>query len=412
MYIQTNEPISRERLAQKFKADVKGYLQTCEARRINLGQLFQEEAPEKDSSRSPEEALFEVCAHLDLYPSGSKKDPSSTVEQFLATPAGTQLFWAVLHNDYETALGLNDMTEETFAGAASETDLTPGGSFSPYAQLPLENKLRFSPRFPISALTPRVQTIPGLSYEQPEFQGPTATDEHVMKPIAPNAKIPTTTTVVGERQGKLKKIGEGLKIDDNIIGNNMFMEAYRMQVQQIALRTEQAIVNNGVEIMFKSLQPGNTNFDSLGSNPDLKDVIEVNLEQGVGNVYQYNLLIMRKSDAREWIYANINSGTDNTFAGQISPGRFDSVFPNIRLINNISGPTSLAFVGDSEIDTWTDSRFIATDPRFSLIYVRRGQAMRDDSDTDIETQTRRRFLSQMFDWWLVNPNGVKGWRLS
>ena len=400
----------RSALAKSFKANPKPFMDECQGKKTSLAHLFNKFAPEPTTSSMPKEALFEVCGHLDLYPSDNDDQASSTVGDFFnAGAAGINLFWGVLDHDYNETLGINQLLATT----ASETDLVPGSGFSPRAQLPMVNTQQMSPRFRITDLTPRVQTVTDLSYEQTQFQGPTNAADYVMKPVAPNAKIPTTTTIVGSRFGNLKKIGEGLKMDDNLTGNQMFMTAVRMQVELIALRTEQAIVNNGVKILFDSIGSAPTDFELLQANPDMADVIKVNLESGTNNAYMYNLLIFRQSEAEKWIEANIQNGQNLIFSN-LPEGRFSEVFNSIRVINNVSGATSIAFVGDSEIEGWgpANERFLGVDQRFALIYVRRGSGFRDDSDTDIETQTRRRFLTQFFDWWLVIPAAVKGWRLS
>ena len=405
-----NDLKDRSAIARAFKDNPASFLDECQARKISLNHLLEEKS-EDPGNGVP--AIFEVAARLDLYAKGSGDKPSSTIYDFFSTKHGMNIFWSILDHDYNRVLGIDKIEKQQFESIGSEADLTPGSSFAPRDQLPLENKLRFSPRFRISDLTPRVQTVSDLFYEQAEFQGPTDGDEYVMKPVAPNTAIPTTTTIVGTRAGSLQKIGAGIKIDDNITGNGMFMEAVRMHVEQIALRTENAIVNNAVKILFDSLGSGTTNFTSLGANPDLSAVIDVNLETGTGNAYMYDLILMRRDEAKEWIEANIQNGNNYIFGG-LPPGRFEEVFNSIRVVNNVSGPTRLAFVGNNEIEGWDGSqkRFMAIDPRFCLVYVRRGRGMRDDSDTDIETQTRRRFLTQFFDWWLVNPSARIGWRLS
>lgn len=408
--IDTDKTMGRQKLAQSFAANPKSFMDECQSRKIPLSYLLNEKSPEPSTSKAPDEALFEVAGHLGLYPKGDGSKPSSTVEEFFNTKAGINVFWGILDHDFERILGVNQLAEVGFESQSSEADLTPGSAFQPRSQMPLVDRAKFSPRFRITDLTQRTMTIRGLSYEQPEFKGPAEAAESVMKPVAPGTKIPTTTVVTGTRQGTVKKIGEGLVIDDNLVGNSLFMEAFRMRVELIAIRTEGALVNQGVEIAIKRLDPSaNTNFVALGATPDIADIIRVNLESGPGNAYMYNTLIMRQSQAYEWIQANVQS-PNNIFG--IPADRFNEVFPGIRVINNVAGATRLAFVGDSDIPGWTDEKFIALDDRFSLIYVRRGNGMRDDSDTDIETQTRRRFLTQFYDWWLVDPNGVRGWRLN
>ena len=90
-------------------------------------------------------------------------------------------------------------------------------------------------------------------------------------------------------------------------------------------------------------------------------------------------------------------------------GRFVSVFPGVTLLNSVSGPTVTAFVGNSEIPGWSTDNFIGVDQRFALSLMRRARGTRDEGDYDPETQVRRRFLSQHFDWYLEDINAVKGW---
>ena len=416
--------MTRSQLYQSFMANPKPFEQEAADRRIALPVLLNEKSPVADSSKDMPDALSSMLGRANLYISSTPSNPTSSAADFLKTSATRSLFWSVLDRDFDEGLGLHEIENNKSYGVEghasatnTEQDLTPGGAFNPRTTLPLVDRRKFRPRIAISDIAGSIQTIPGNSYQTPEYNTPDT--DHRMRPVPPTTPIPTTTLTVSERQGTLKKIGEGLRVDANMEFSNLFMESIRMWVAKLALHTETAIVNAGLRVLFASIPASGTRaFQSLGATPNLEDIINVNLYTGPGNAYSYNLLVMRQSDAATWIESNTmalasaGSGNTTTQAMIPQPGRFTTVFPGVTLLNSISAPTVLAFIGDDEISTWTATRFIGVDQRFALTLMRRARGTRDEGDYDPETQVRRRFLSQHFDWYLEDINAVKGWTLS
>ena len=418
----------RSQLYQSFMANPKPFEQEAADRRIALPVLLNEKSPSPDSHKDVPDALTSMLGRANLYISSNGNNPTSSAAEFLKTSATRSLFWAVLDRDFDEGLGLHEIEnnkgygiEGHASGTNTEQDLTPGGAFNPRTTLPLVDRRKFRPRISISDIAGSIQTIPGNSYQTPEYNTPDA--DHRMRPVPPTTPIPTTTLTVSERVGSLKKIGEGLRVDANMEFSNLFMESIRMWVAKLALHTETAIVNAGLRVLYSSIpSSGERAFTAaanlLGSVPNMRNIINVNLHTGPGNAYSYNILFMRQSDAQTWIEANTlalgatSSGQTTTQAMIPQPGRFVSVFPGVTLLNSISAPTVVAFVGDSEVSGWTANNFIGVDQRFALTLMRRARGTRDEGDYDPETQVRRRFLSQHFDWYLEDINAVKAWRLA
>ena len=416
--IPENDQMSRRQLHQDFMANHKEYEQEAADRRMSIPALLNAKSPNGDNNRDHPDALSSLLGRSDLYISSDAGNSTSSAADFMKTAATRSLFWAVLDRDFDEALGLYEIENnrgnrvEGFAsGTNTEQDLTPGGAFNPRTTLPLVDRRKFRPRIAISDIAGSVQTIPGNSYQTPEYNTPDA--DHRMRPVPPTTPIPTTTLTVSERQGSLKKIGEGLRVDANMEFSSLFMESIRMWVAKLALHTETSIVNAGIKVMYDSIADVSArSFTNVGATPNLQSIIRINLFTGPGNAYMYNLLIMRESEVRTWIEANTMalSATPTNQQNTIpAPGRFVSVFPGVTLLNSVAAPTVTAYVGDSEISGWNTDNFIGVDQRFALTLMRRARGTRDEGDYDPETQVRRRFLSQHFDWYLEDINAITGW---
>ena len=409
--------MTRSQMYQSFMANPKPFEQEAADRRMSLPVLLNEKSPVPEKSKDHPVALSSMLGRADLYISSNSNSATSTAADFMKTSATRALFWSVLDRDFDEHLGLYEIenNRENYASATNtEQDLTPGGAFNPRTTLPLVDRRKFRPRISISDIAGSVQTIPGNSYQTPEYNTPDT--DHRMRPVPPTTPIPTTTLTVSERVGSLKKIGEGLRVDANMEFSNLFMESIRMWVAKLALHTETSIVNAGIRILYESVDNvAARTFEAIGATPNLKSIIKVNLHTGPGNSYMYNLLIMREAEIETWIEANTlalgatSSGQTTTQAMIPQAGRFVSVFPGVTLLNSVSGPTVTAFVGNSEIPGWSTDNFIGVDQRFALSLMRRARGTRDEGDYDPETQVRRRFLSQHFDWYLEDINAVKGW---
>ena len=402
--------------ANEEKRTLDSYLNTC--------------IPEADV-RAGVDVLDYILGKEELYISSNNGAPSTDVEKFFDKKAPRQLAWAVLQRDYDNVLGLNciennkgnyngklkHMVAREFAlreAAASgelpvrdasgntETELTPGSAANPRAMLPVVDLRKYRPPIAISDIAGFIQTITGNSYHQ--VTDTTPADNQMVRATTETGELEVSRLEFGEKVGELRKVGRGLEFSKRALTNTAFIEGLRRWVMKIALRSETAIVNAGIEIMHKSL---GSSFTSVGTTPTRTSIIKVNLYRGEGNAYLYNLLIMREAQAEAWIDANVNANVGTAIA---AAGRFTSVFPGVELVNNVSGPTRVAYVGNSEIDGWTSgTQFIGVDQREALTLVRVLGGNLDEQDYDPQTSVYRRFISQLFDWNLEDTNAVTGW---
>lgn len=407
--------------ASEEKRTLDSYLNTC----------IDEDSPESGS-----DVMDYILGKEGLYTSGNNGAPSTDIKRFFEKTANRELGWAVLQRDFDNVLGLNciennkgnyngklrhlaarsfaerelakeDAEFRRDAGGNTETELTPGSASNPRATLPVVDLRKYRPPIAISDIAGFIQTITGNSYHM--VTDTTPAENQMVYATTESGTLETSRLTFGQKDGEMRKVGRGLEFTKRSLTNQAFMEGLRRWVMKIALRSETAIVNPGLDILYKSIAGRGATFTGVGATPTRRSIIKVNLYRGSGNAYLYNLLVMREEDAEHWIDANVNANVGTSIAAD---GRFATVFPGVELVNNVQGPTRVAYIGNSEIDGWADNNFIGVDQREALTLVRVVGGNMDENEYDPSTSIYTRFISQLFDWVLEDPNAVTGWSLS
>ena len=434
MAIQSHKGMSLDQLRDAYMGNPDDFVEAANEEKRTLDNYLNTCIPEADV-RAGVDVLDYILGKEELYISSNNGAPSTDVKRFFDKKAPRQLAWAVLQRDYDNVLGLNciennkgnyngklkHMVAREFAireaaqdgelplrdAANTETELTPGSAANPRTLMPVVDLRKYRPPIAISDIAGFIQTISGNSYHQ--VQDTTPAENQQVRATTETGELEVSRLEFAEKTGELRKVGRGLEFSKRALSNAAFIEGLRRWVMKIALRSETAIVNAGLKIMYDSIAGRSATFTGVGATPNRQSIIKVNLFRGSGNSYLYNLLIMREEDAEQWIDANVNANVGTAIAAS---GRFASVFPGVELVNNVQGPTRVAYVGNTEITGWADNNFIGVDQREALTLVRVIGGNLDEQDYDPQTGVYRRFVSQLFDWNLEDTNAVTGWSLA
>ena len=433
MAIQAHKGLSLDQIRDAYMNNPDEFVEAANEEKRTLDSYLNTCIPEADVLDG-HDVLDYILGKEELYISGNNGASATDVQRFFDKKAPRQLAWAVLQRDYDNVLGLNciennksnyngklkHMVAREFAlreAAASgelplrdstgntETELVPGTAANPRALLPVVDLRKYRPPIAISDIAGFIQTISGNSYHQVQDNTPAA--EQMVRSTTETGELDVSKLTFTEKTGELRKVGRGLEFSKRALTNTAFIDGLRRWVMKIALRSETAMVNVGLDIMYKSIAGRGATFEGVGASPDRSSIIEVNLHRGSGNAYLYNLLVMRQEDAQVWIDANVNANVGTAIA---PAGRFTSVFPGVELVNNVQGPTRVAYIGDTEIDGWANNHFIGVDQREALTLIRVLGGNLDEQDYDPQTTVYRRFISQLYDWNLEDPNAVTGWQ--
>lgn len=420
----SQQALTRKGLHEKFSADPKAMYEEAMEKKLTLPSLFREKIDdelEKSEDRKLD-PLNWMLRKEGLSIRSVDGYASSSIEEFMATDATKQLFWSVLDNDYDQNFGFDEIGKRAADGTLTDSGLTDNTPFKVRYTTPMAELQRFSPRVRVVDIVGSVETIPGTTFQQPEFRGDPATTAEgrqaaeQSRDIGEAGRIPTTTLRVGTSTGQTKKIGEGLRISTEATFSEMYMESVRIWVRRLAMRDEIRMVNEGIDILRRVAETQTA--DALGTNPTLDDVIRVNLYST--GAYDYNLLIANQSNAHKWIAANVRSGWGTTTAANFYPAdmpgdRFGSVFPGVQLVNSVYAPTRLAVVNDGEGGLGTTqspgNHLIGVDQRFALSLKRTARGMVDEEIYDARHQVRERYITQRYGYHLIDVESVKYWTL-
>ena len=410
--------LTRKGLWEKFRSDPKAMQSEAEENRLTLPDLFREQV--NDEAEKAEDRRLDPLTWMlkkeGLSIRSTAGYPSSSIDDFMANDATKHLFWSVLDQDYDQNFGFDELDKVAADGTITDAGTTDNTPFKPRYTLPLVELQRFQPRVRIVDIASSVQTIPGTTFQQPEFQGDAGTTESARqqaessRDIGEAGRIPTTTLRVGTSTGQTKKIGEGLRISSEAAMNAMYMESVRIWVRRLAMRDEINIVNEGLNIL--RLVAEQQTAEVLGSNPTLDDVIQVNLHST--GAYDFTLLVANKTTAARWIRANVRAGWDGTppnfYPADLPADRYASAFPGVSLVNSVYAPTRLAVVNDGDAGfTQSGNHLIGVDQRFALSLKRTARGVVDEELYDPRHQVRERYITQRYGWHMTDKDAVKYW---
>lgn len=408
--------LTRKGLYEKFSSDPKAMYEEAMEKKLTLPALFREKVDnthEKSEDRKLDPLTWMLRKEGLSIRSTVNSAPSS-VEDFMKTDTTKQLFWSVLDQDYDQNFGLDELDKVAADGTLTDSGQTDNTPFKERYTTPLVELQRFAPRVRITDIAGSVTTIPGTTFQQPEFRGDEATTDtgrqaaEQSRDIGEAGRIPTTTLRTGTSVGQTKKIGEGLRVSTEATFNDLFMDTVRIWVRRLAMRDEIRIVNEGIDILRRVAEAQTGGATSLGSTPSIRQIVRVNLHSR--GEYSYNLLLSNLTVAERWVEANVRA---NNFPLNIPQGRFGSAFPGIELVNRVDAPTRLAFVDDGTSGlTQAANHLIGVDQRFALNLKRTARGMVDEEIYDARHQVRERYITQRYGWHLMDDEAVYWWQLA
>lgn len=415
-----SQGLTRKGLHEKFTADPKGFYEEAMDKKVTVPTLFREKVDdtlEKSEDRKLD-PLNWMLRKEGLSIRSVDGYASSSIEDFMKSDATKQLFWSVLDNDYDSNFGFDEIGKQAADGTLTDAGLVDNSPFKPRYTTPMAELQRFSPRVRVVDIVGSVETIPGTTFQQPEFRGDPATTEagrqaaEQSRDIGEAGRIPTTTLRVGTSTGQTKKIGEGLRISTEATFSEMYMESVRIWVRRLAMRDEIRMVNEGIDILRQLAETQTA--DPLTGTPSLDEVIKVNLYST--GAYNFNLLIANQDNAHLWIAANVRSGFGGTsyYPADMPADRFGTVFPGVQLVNSVYAPTRLAVVNNGEgglVARPTGTHLIGVDQRFALSLKRTARGMVDEEIYDARHQVRERYITQRYGYHLIDVESVKYWTL-
>ena len=410
----------RADIFEKFRKEPESFVKIAKHEGIPLSEVFRIEAPVADKG-DHEDPLLDMIQKSGLRVESNPNYPSSTLGDFTRTDHGNYLLFDWLDRCYENTL-LNTRAPDSGSTGIDETTYLPGQVYRPYMERPLMERKKITPQIRIGDIVSRVETVTEDLIRQPEYttgagtaadpRNIAANSEEQMVSIAPGGKIPTTIISLGSRTAELKKVGIGLAVTDEFMGNNVRVSAVQTWVERVAANHETAIVNEGINTIITGPNAGVGGVDqplvatgAMGKN--LTGIININTY--FEEPYMMDLLIGRKLTAQEWIQINVESGsavgTANNF-GAYPAGRFSGVFSPISLVNANSAPTRLAYVS-SVHDVASGigaNQLLGIDSRVCLVMYRHARGSVNERERIASQQIEARYMTERYAFMVEDTN--------
>ena len=407
--------MTRKELFDDFNMKPGYYNGLAKKHKVALPTLMNRLSPEATPGY-PQDAMSEMLARHRLEVSGNATDASSSVEEFL--DSGSELgpketmFWATLERDYDVATSVYDLEQKMKINAGSTTSLlsdeAENSAARPRSTRMLYELNKFRPPVSITDIAGGIETIPGQTWQVPNYATPAADERSTTIPEA--GPIPLTTLTTSENTGRTKKIGAGLSISREFELNMTLMSEVRMWVRRQGMRDEIRIVNEGVNVLRTAITRSGSAAATVplgaGAALGLDAVITVNTHFGSESGYMLDMLLGLKSTVRTWIRANVAQPSGGVEINRMLPGgTFSSVFNNVELVNMTNGPTRVAYFDQMNSDpnignTLVDKELIGCDSRWALVLYRQARGVTNENRYDPSTQVRDYFLTQRFGWHL------------
>ena len=421
--------MTRKDLHADYMANPAVYVAMATEKKWSLPYLFNRLAPEAEKHH-PEDAFQDILFREELEVAAGTENSSSDVERWLdqtdkeVGPKET-LFWAQLDKDYDDTSTIGELAWKQNGGLWKQnaattlvTDNADNTPLNPRSYRQLYERSRFAPPIAIADIASGLETIPNRTFGQPEYRTDAADERS--RVIGEGLPMDMTTIVTGERTGKLKKIGGGLRVSLEYEMDQTRMSSVRMWVARKAMRDEIRIVNEGVNVLAN-----NATTENIGSSPNARSIREVNLYFSQNSGYRIDLLCAKKEEADKWIEAHQVGGQWSatpaqnsviTYNRPVPAGQFTDVTNTIEVVNFTSGPNRLAIFDDTTTDdpdlgtALVDNELLGIDTRFGLILYQQARGVLSEERYDPRTQVRERFISRWFGWFLQDPDARVSFR--
>ena len=410
--ISDDGDMSRRQLVASFKENPDVHAREAQERGLTLHAYFNVKSPIPEP-RHPVDALDHILWKSDLHIGGNNPFMvSSKLDAFKdrQTSGGigykNALFWATLDRDYDSASTVKDVGWKLNEAAQSQvSQISPGSALNPRYWRSLYERNKFRPPLAISDITSTVETIDDIYFEQPNYD----TDANSEQPrqIPEGGTIPTVLISSSKDRGETEKIGLGVRFSKEFANNAMRMAMVRLWVMRQALRDEVYMVNSGVNLLYDTTQESGGRTEDIGATLNLDSILDVQLYFGAEEGYALDLLVARKPEAKKWIKANIAAG-DSTSEFNRSPnesGRFGGVLGEIQLVNEVMGPTRLAYVGGATAGTDVNAgtkipedKMLGVDSRFGLVFYQAARGLMLEEQYKPQEQVNERYMTRRFGW--------------
>ena len=391
---------NRRQLYEDYMQNPYDYVTRASKENKTLPELLNDLVPQPDKgSNRPVDALNDILSRANFKIKSTGSQESSDLEIIQDCDELRIAAYAVLDRDYDNAFGAKYLESRV----TTEGGQPEGTPLNPRTPRQLVDRVPLTAPLDIMDLTSNVETIATTTWDQPEYLENQVSESSTNVPEA--TRIPTDIIVMGNRRGRLFKVGRGLTTSREFELDNTRMDGVRRWVTRAALRDRLFTTHEGASIL--KIQAGTATAGNTFSANDLDAILNVNMYWDQG--FNMTTLFARKAASIKWIKANIRQGTENTFMR--SPNRFESVLPDVSLGNDVYAPSLVNYVPDSvngiEADNWLQADdLIGFDRNQCLVLMRRQNGVLAEEHYDPATQVRTRFFTREYGWFLELAGGV------
>ena len=406
-------PASRQAVWQKFRNNPSDFQAIAKQRKLPLYEVLRIESPEA-AHGYPSNALEDMIAREDLVVHAD--DPNyegSTVKDFYRLEHGPLMLYEYLDMNYERTYqagvkraGSNTALRQTDPGSTGYTaaQFLAGQPYNPYMDQPLREETRLAPQISPDMLLARTVTVTDDQIRKPRYTTPGG--EETMVPVPAGTDIPLTVVTLQSGSVNLKKVGIGLGLTDEFLGNNSRVAAAAIWVARVAVRhlisVSREIINEMLEIAGADAARQMT-----GVTKNLDGIIDLNFE--FEEPYMITTLIANKATAKEWVKAVVASGagTGADSVGNFQPypaGRFSDIFGGIRLLNQSSAPTGLGYIEGTNL---SNDQMIALDARSTVVMYRHTRGSINERERLTGKQMEARYLTERYGIDVDETNSFK-----
>ena len=416
-----NETLSREHLYQALHGDVDSLIEEAKSEKVDLPTFLNRKSP-VPSKAYPEDAVSDLLARENLVISATSYQGTSSIEDFMKSDTSRMLFWTVLDRDYDRTLRLDEIADVSSIGnlqrdANTSAQTTQNTPFNPSTTMMLRERHRFMPKIRIVDIAGGMDTISGISFEQPQYT--TSMENEKSVDIPEGGPIPVTTIKFANVKGRTKKYGGGIRWSDEFALEMTNLSLLRMWARRRAMRDEIKIVNEGLAAALNVA--GAAHDIDLGAGAlTVDDILELALFDGgddpaqnpnEDNGYQITAVFGVKDVVKRLMQGYLAAGTPG-FLSQYPDMVFTNFWNAVELINSgLGGPTRLGLVRQNAVapsDTLKvdSTTALGLDTRFALTLQQTARGMKTEDMRIGREQVMERYITKRTGWMVSDPEAV------
>ena len=408
---------TRNAVWEKFRRDPGEFTKEAKQRKVPLYEVFNIKAPVPEPGY-PINALEDLIAREGLVVhDGDAIYEGSTVGDFCEREYGQQLLLEYLDMNYERTYQNSirrsvRQTDPSGSTGYTASQFLAGQPYNPYMDQPMREDVMLAPQIPPNMLLSRTVTISDDQIRKPRYTTPEG--EETMVPLAAGAQIPVSVVTLETSDAEIKKVGLGLGLTDEFLGNSNRVAAAAIWVSRVAVRhliaVSREIVNAMLDHAAELVADGDNSRVMTGVAKNLDGIIDLNFE--FEEPYAITTLIANKATAKDWVKAVVASGLTTTDVGDFAPyapGRFSDLFGSIRLLNQSSAPTGLGYIEGTKL---VNNQMIALDARTTVVMYRHARGSINERERIANRQMEARYLTERYGVDVDEPNSYKRVTLS